>query len=236
MTALKSPSISPSSSISTLCVRNRRRRQAGRRQPPIAGREAQEDVTTEVAAGAADTADTEANALRHAGALMRQKRRIGRGDHDHRARFGRLDGKWNSLLGQDAAHRHAADGETLAPAEVGLDKHAQDVAAAVPVALDQPRGGADAGLESERNHPGPAADRALLHRPPRDGGECLENVLGTNVKAVDVVEPAYRSLGHDRQSPWGGIGTEAAHLPLNRARRAPRRHCAYWSNATAIRN
>ena len=59
----------------------------------VAGGEAEHEVAARVFAGAAGAADAESGALRDTVALMREQRRVGRDDHDDRARSFRSAGQ-----------------------------------------------------------------------------------------------------------------------------------------------
>ena len=101
-------------------------------------------------------------------ALVRQERRVGRDDHDDRARARRRrsarprrarDRRRRDRL----ADRHAVDAQPLAPAVVRLDEHAERPAAATRV--EHPRRRPDPALELVADHPGAAADAALGDGP-----------------------------------------------------------------------
>ena len=51
------------------------------------------------------------------------------------------------------------------------------------------------------DHPGPAADVALLDRAIAGGGERLVDVVHRDVEAIDVVEQPVPRLAGDRQGP-----------------------------------
>ena len=110
-----------------------------------------------------------------------------------------LVGVGHDVVPDHAPDRGARDGQPLAPAVVGLHEHADRVAAVL--VADDARGGADPALEAVADHPGAAADRALLDRPAARLRERLVDVLRTHVEAVDVVEQAVPGLADHRQRP-----------------------------------
>ena len=176
----------------------------------MGGREREDQVAARVLAGAAGARDPERAALRQARALMRQQRRIGRADHDDRARAeARGTGHAHHVRADQAPHRQPADGQALAPAVVGLDEHADREAAAVSSttreAVPIPP------LKLVADHPGAAPHTALLHGPAARARQRRVHVLGPDVEAVDVVEHAVPGLPHDRQRP---LRAGAAELEL----------------------
>ena len=103
-------------------------------------------------------------------------------------------------------HGDAVDGEPFAPAVVGLDEDSDDVVAGPA------RGGADPALEVVADHPGAAADGALVDRTSRRGGVGLARVVGGHVEAVDVVEVAVPRLGDHGQRPRLDAGRQLLDL------------------------
>ena len=98
-----------------------------------------------------------------------------------------------------APDRHTVDGQALASAVVGLHQRADGEAALL--GRQAARGRADAALEAVADHAGAAADVALGDGPARGVRKGRVEVLGADVLAVDVVEPAVPGLAHHRQRP-----------------------------------
>src|SRR5262249_17001188 len=162
-----------------------------------------EECARGVAGDAAVAADAQRDAPGDALQLVRQQRCIGGDHHDDRAVLGvegRIEGV--GILALDLApDRNAGDAQVGAQAVVALDQYAERVAAVLVSEL--PRGGADPALEAVADHAGAAANHAFLHGPRARSVERLEHVLGLDVEAVDVVQPAVPGLGHHRQRPPG---------------------------------
>ena len=76
-------------------------RDLARRQLLVRGREREQDVAARVLAGAAGARDAERRPLREPPALVREQRRVGRHDHDDRARARRA----SAVLVRDRARR-----------------------------------------------------------------------------------------------------------------------------------
>ena len=182
------------------------------------GREADDQVARPIARVGAEPGHAQRRALRHPVELQRHQRCIGRDDDDDRALVGRrLAGEpfrrarlqraaaaaaqlrveaGQPALGQCRADRRAGDPQHLAVAGVALDEHADRMGFAVD--RHDARCGADAALEAEADHAGPAADIAFLDRPRLGRVERRQRTLGRHVKALDVAQIAAPRLGHDR--------------------------------------
>ena len=118
--------------------------------------------------------DAQAGPLGQPLALVGQQRRVGGHDDDDRARARRRRrgrrrrsawpyGLGTSLVGIASPTGTPSIAQPVAPAVVGLDQHADRVAAAS--AVDDPRRRPDAALELVADHARPAADVALGDRP-----------------------------------------------------------------------
>src|SRR5579862_4338638 len=87
----------------------------------------------------------------------------------------------------------AAEAKLASPAMVGLDEHADDVS------VDEPRTRSDSAFVAVADHARSSTDVALEYESAGRCVQCLKNMLGFDVKAVDVVEGTIVGLGHDRQ-------------------------------------
>src|SRR6267378_4719306 len=117
---------------------------------------------------------------------------------------------WNFL-----ADRNTTDAKILARAVVALHKDADRVGADFRFDFSGRR--TDAALEFVADHSRPAADVAFFDSAGVCGINGVEGVLGFDVEAVDVVEPAVPSFCDDGERPpvAGGIGLAMSNTPLN---------------------
>ncbi len=120
-----------------------------------------------------------------------------RGARDDLDRDGRPDGD-------------PVDRQPLAPAVVGLDEDAEGPAA--ELRSDDPRRRPDPALELVADHSGPAAHPTLDDRPGGGRPERCQGIVGRDVEAVDVVQPAVPGLADDRQRPRDGARGPALDL------------------------
>ena len=120
--------------------------------------------------------------------------------------------------------------EPVAAAVVGLDEHADRVAAA---AADHARGGADAALEAVADHAGAAADVALGDRAPAAASSAATTCSGSDVLAVDVVERPSQVSPTTGRRPADLVRHGRADARRRSARRARRPRCACWSGRSA---
>src|SRR5207248_7285296 len=94
-------------------------------KPAVSGREREEEVAARMRGGAAHAGDAEADSLRQAVALVRQERRVRRGDADDRAPLlPRL--RNGNALADELADRSAVDAEAATPSVVRLHQDADD--------------------------------------------------------------------------------------------------------------
>jgi hypothetical protein len=163
-----------------------------RRKTGVARREREEEVAARLLAAAAHARDTQADALRQPAALVREERRVGRGDADDRTGALVVAGQ-RDVVGRDRLPVHAQPG---AAAVVRLHEDADRVAV-----LRQARGGPDPAFEAVADHPCPAPDVALRDGAAGRGSEGLLDVLGPHVHPVYVVQDAVPGLADDGERP-----------------------------------
>ena len=150
----------------------------------VGGREREEQVAAVVVGGVAHPAETDAEALRERVELVREERRVGRGDADDRATprgcaVGRRPAPGRGLLPTNSGTRGfgTTSSPIRAPTSTPLIRSSSrlpkfdwtrmpSVKVPPPVAT-QARRRADPGLEPERDHAGAATDASLLDRAPR---------------------------------------------------------------------
>src|SRR5438128_4105219 len=176
-----------------------------------------EDVSRTVAGNASVPSETKRNAPRQPLQLVRHKRRIRRHDNDDgaviliRERSRRI-----RILALDfPADGNSRDAQILPRSVVTLHQHADRILPAFR--CETSRRCANASFESVANHPCAAANRAFLHCSGLRGIDGAECVLGLDVKAVNIVEPAIPSLCLYGERPPIVTGTNFLVLdnPLN---------------------
>ena len=118
-------------------------------------------------------------------------------------------GQRDDVRAEHAPDWEAADGEPVATPVIGLHEHADRPLAGLA------RGGAEAALEAMADHAGATTGAALAHGAVRGIRECLVDVLGPDVEAVDVVERAVPRLADHRQAPEHLAAVVLTHLGLD---------------------
>ncbi len=148
--------------------------------------------------------------------LMREERCVGRDDDDDGAELLFIRGDERIRLGRGnfATHVDARDAQIVARSVVALDEDTDRVAAVLRTQAS--RGGADAALVAVADHPGAAADAAFLDRTAVRAVERAIDMLGLDVKAVDVVQPPVPGFCDHGQRPPVVVRARTAvrHPPL----------------------
>ena len=170
----------------------------GRRHALAHGAEREDEIAARVLAGAAGAADAERAALRQpvhwcgsSGASVAHSTMIDPAPSGSPTAAARRSGP---ISRRPAARRRPGGrGRPWLACTSTPTVHAP--------ASDDPRRGPQPALEAVADHPGAAADAALLDRPGRGARERLVHVLGAHVEAVDVVQHAVPGLAHHRQAP-----------------------------------
>ncbi len=102
---------------------------------------------------------------------------------------------------KDAPDRHAADVQFFTRTRIGVDEHADGIAAGS--LRRHTRRSPNAGLERECAHSGAGADVATWERPRARRIECSHCVGRRNVPPDDVVDALIVTFGHDGQRHVG---------------------------------
>jgi len=175
-------------------------------------------------------AQAEGGAVGEALELRGDDRGVSGDDDDDRATLGDFGGLVGVRIfgGDFAADGNSGDAEILARAEVALDEDADGVAA---VFFGELAGRcADAAFVAAADHAGAAADVAFFDATGLRGIDGVEGVLGLDVEAVDVVEPAVPCFGDDGKRPpvAGGIGLAVGERATGLRRRGLRQRCGCW--------
>ena len=184
----------------------------------ISGREGDEDITRAVVGDRAGAGEAERRPPRNPLHLVGQERRVGCHHDDDRAATLAVSSRiaLDTILRNVAADRNSDDGE-LAPIPV-IRLHQGPNRVGRAEHLDHPRGGADATLEVVAPGAGAGADIAFCHGSGRRALECCRDVLGLDVKTVDIVKRTVPGLGDDWNRPEvaGGVRPPLANAPLDR--------------------
>src|SRR5882672_484573 len=156
----------------------------------IGGGEGDKNIAGAVAGNAAVAAESERNATSEAVKLVRNERSVCGNDNDDGTMVvvaERSPGV-GIIGGNFPSDRNPGNAQIIFRAVVALHKNTNRVAAFFFAQLAGR--GADAPFEAVANHSCAAADGAFFHSTAMRGVDGVERVLGFDVEAIDVVEPA----------------------------------------------